>query len=76
MYVLQKPVGRGLYMMKRGGNGGCMRAVLDYCSQVPYQRRLAGSILVGALWGFPYGYFCCSGIRWPGSSATGLEESE
>ena len=24
-----------------------MRAVLNYCSQVPYQRRLAGSILVG-----------------------------
>ena len=47
MYVLQKPVGRGLYMMKRGGNGGRLRAVLDYCSQVPYQRRLAGSILVG-----------------------------
>ena len=27
--------------------GECVRAVLDYCSQVPYQRRLAGSILVG-----------------------------
>ena len=31
---------------EEGGNGGCMRAVLDHCSQlgsqVPYQRRLAG----------------------------------